>query len=230
MLKKIMCLAACLVMLLLPSCAESGGTTGGNTGDGVPCPIEGLEWGMSADECLAALSLAEEDVQYNMYVGGGIDNSVLVVPLSGREAFGYPVKRASLTVIKDYMGLPVGLSQVEVEFDPAPSFEELKEVMKEKVTPYLVEDPENPDDALSPKQFNTTGTLADADSSLVEQYFPLERWFVALPDDPDADEPIGKEDVPLGSVTVKKADLSYGCVFIDNFAATIIKAAEKAVQ
>lgn len=228
MLKKIMCLAVCLVMVLLPSCKGAGESSGDVSG--VPCPIEGLEWGMSVDECLAALSLAEEDVQYDMYVGGGIDNSILIVPLSGYEAFGYPVKRARLTVIKDYMGLPVGLSEVEVEFDPAPSFQELKEVMKEKVAPYLVEDPENPDDALSPKQFNTTGTLADADSALVEQYFPPERWFVALPDDPDADEPIGKEDVPLGSVTVKKADLSYGCVFIDNFAATIIKAAEKAVQ
>ena len=65
MKKKVTSMLMCFALLFaLTACKE--GKTGDENG-GVPCPIEGLEWGMTVDECLAALSLTEDDVEIDRW-------------------------------------------------------------------------------------------------------------------------------------------------------------------
>ena len=225
MLKKAMCLAACLVMLLLPSCKGDRGNNGRESG--VPCPIEGLEWGMSTEECLEALSLTEADVEIDRSSGEDVAYVIMDIPLSGYEAYGYPVKGTRLFILEKAYGLSIGLANLSITFDPAPSFQELAATVEKDVQPYLVEDPENPLYDSYSITYNTPRSLAEADPDLAEKYFPINDWY-GVPSDADVGGLPGREDYPYGSITVQKADKDTGALFVNNWVAVTLKKAAEA--
>ena len=180
MKKKVISMLMCFALLFaLTACKE--GKTGDENG-GVPCPIEGLEWGMTVDECLAALSLTEEDVEIERKTTEKYTEVTITANLPDKKAFGYSLKGVMLYLFEDYLGFPVGLCQATIHFDPVPTFEELKSAVKSEVQSYTVEDPENPLYASEAQTYNSPKTLADADPELADQYFPIREWYL-IPSD-----------------------------------------------
>lgn len=221
MYKKVICILACFVMLLLPSCK---GAQRANPGNGVACPIEGLEWGMSAEECLAALSLTEEEVQIERDDNPIITTVTISAELPDYEQYGFHVKGVALYLLENYIDLPVGLYQIAIHFDPSPGFEELQVAVKSEVQAYTVDDPENPLYASYSQTYNSPKTLADADPELADKYFPISEWYKSPFGTSNVTGLPEKEDYPYGSVTVQSiGDTSY--VLVNNWVATVMEQA-----
>ena len=224
MKKKVISMLMCFALLFaLTACKE--GKTGDENG-GVPCPIEGLEWGMTVDECLAALSLTEEDVEIKSQEGEQGTSVTVTASLSGYKAYGYPVGIVRLLLSEKFFGFPVGLRNITIRFDPAPAFEELQTAVKEEVQAYTVESSNN-DVPLNSnfQRYNTPKTLADADQSLVDKYVQWDRWWEVASEIPM--EVPEKESYPYGSIAVAEAD-GEAFVSIDNSIATILEKAAEA--
>lgn len=226
MYKKVICLVMCLTLLLLPSCGKDEGTTG-NLDGGVPCPIEGLEWGMTVDECLTALSLTEDDVEIEKQEG---DNTIVVTiktELSGLKAYGYPVEGfARLILYENLEGLPVGFHNLWITFDKFTPVEDLQAAVKEQVKSYMVED-DDPNNALAStnsQRYNTSKTLADADQEMADNYL---AW-VGQRSVPSGSDLPGKEDYPYGFLYVGKDAGGQVFVCVDNTIATILEKAGEA--
>ena len=216
MWKKTLCLIVCFVLLLLPSCAENGKT--GENAEGVPCPIEGLEWGMTVDESLAALSLTEEDVE----IDSSVENMVSIsATLAGnQEAYGYPIQEINLVIYEDFNGLPVGLTNMAILFGASPTVDELDSAVKEQVKAYTVENSEN---ATNPVRiYQTSKTLADAEQTLVEKYFKWSDTVSGIPMAvPEQDE------IYYGRVSVGES-VGETCAWVDNTCATVLEKAAEA--
>ena len=224
MLKKLFSLMICFSLLLLPSCAENGKT--GENAEGVPCPIEGLEWGMTVDECLTALSLTEEDVEIQRDVAGNATKITVGIMLSGQEAYGFPVKGIGLTFYENVYDVPVGLYNMSIRFDPVPSLAELQTAVKGTMPSYMSEDPDNVRNDGNSQTYVTGKTLADVDADLVEKYFQWEWQGVTSGTAGGSRE---KKDYPYGLVWIGEA-VSNGeaYVIVDNLVATVLEKAAEA--
>lgn len=168
MWKKALCLAVCLGLFFLSSCKEQREP---DTVGGVACPVEGLEWGMTVEECLAALSCPEDNAQIerqsNASELGVSAMAYVTVKLNGdRRAYGYPVQSARLEIYENVNGLPVGLGGMTLDFGASVSLEEIESALDEQTTAYAIKQEGH---WASPK------TLADADPALVDAYFNLEE-------------------------------------------------------
>lgn len=224
MKKKVISMLMCFALLFaLTACKEE--KTGDENG-GVPCPIEGLEWGMTVDECLAALSLTEEDVEIDRREGENGTSVTITASLTGHKAYGYPIGDVNLLLSEKFYGFPVGLRNITIRFDPAPAFEELQAAVKEEVQAYTVESSNN-DVPLNSnfQRYNTPKTLADADQSLVDKYIQWDRWWEVASEIPM--EVPEKESYPYGSIAVVETN-SEAFVSIDNSIATILEKAAEA--
>ena len=214
MKKKVISMLMCFALLFaLTACKE--GKTGDENG-GVPCPIEGLEWGMTVDECLAALSLTEDDVEIDRREGENGTNVIITASLTGHKAYGYPVEGLGLLFYGDLNGLPVGLCNITIRFNPAPALEELQTAVKEEVQSYLIEYPGSPLNDADSQTYITAKTIEDVDSSLRDKYLTLSII-----------ESRKKEDFPYGRIWVGKRG-GDPFITVDNMIATVVEKASEA--
>lgn len=223
MKKKVISMLMCFALLFaLTACKEE--KTGDENG-GVPCPIEGLEWGMTVDECLAALSLTEEDVEIQRDAGENATKVTMNMELKDQKSFGYSIQSARLILYEDFYGLPVGLHNVLISFSPDTPVEDLQATVKNQIGTYMKEDVNNPLAGSDSLRYNTQKTLADADQSLVDKYFHWDEWWdIASKVPVDVPE---KSDYPNGVLWVgKMSDQVF--VDVDNTVATILEKAAEA--
>ena len=156
MKKKVISMLMCFALLFaLTACKE--GKTGEENG-GAPCPIEGLEWGMTVDECLAALSLSEEDVEIQRDAGENATKVTMNMELKDQKSFGYSIQSARLILYEDFYGLPVGLHNVFVSFSPDTPVEDLQATVKNQIGTYMKEDVNNPLAGSDSQRYNTQKT------------------------------------------------------------------------
>ena len=67
MTKKVFVFVILYLLFLLPSCSQPAEK---ETFDGVACPVEKIQWGMSIQESLDALGVAEEDAELKTQQSG----------------------------------------------------------------------------------------------------------------------------------------------------------------
>ena len=164
MTKKVFVFVILYLLFLLPSCSQP---TGKETFDGVACPVEKIQWGMSIQESLDALGVAEEDAELKTQQSeetekGKFQSADIMLP-GMWEVYGYPTK-VTLGFYEQYQDLQPGLISITLDYGTEIDENSLQASLKEQVSSYAVN---------RNTRWESEKTLAEMPHDIVIEYFAL---------------------------------------------------------
>ena len=162
--RKLFVLAALFFFLLFSSCSQPAEK---ETFDGVACPVEKIQWGMSIQESLDALGVAEEDAELKTQQSGETEKGKFQsadIMLPGMwEVYGYPAQ-VTLGFYEQYQDLQPGLISITLDYGTEIDESSLQASLKEQVSSYAVN---------RNTRWESEKTLAEMPQDIVIEYFAL---------------------------------------------------------
>ena len=171
---KVKALFLVVVLLFLCSCAAKPEISDSTYG-GLPCPIPAASWGMSKEECFAALSLSADEVTAK--AGSEGEGSYSILLPEQIEVYGSPAT-VQLLFYDNMLGLSPGLTLIRLDFGK----EIDKTTLEERITAALGSSAQKRDGG----GWETLQNRGNLPKEVVEQYFSQ------MLDLPDEAMPLGR--------------------------------------